>query len=102
MKPQDAVEEDVSLRFFWLDYTDVNGSLCLFGKVKHKTTGQYLSAFVKVDNILRKLYFLPRQHKHRNGRETDEQVDMNDVYEEIDALMSKMMVTTRKCKPSTR
>lgn len=102
MKASDAVEEDGTLRFYWLDYTDINGSLCLFGKVKHKTTGQYQSAFVKVDNILRKLYFLPRTHKFRNGRQTEDEVDMEDVYEEVDSLMSKMKVTTRKVKPCTR
>jgi DNA polymerase alpha subunit A len=102
MKPSDAVDEDGSLRFYWLDYTDVNGSLCLFGKVKHNKTGQYLSAFVKVDNIMRKLYFLPRAHKVRNGRQTDDEVGMEDVYEEVDALMSRQKVTTRKVKPCTR
>ncbi|RMD41830.1 hypothetical protein DV735_g3270, partial [Chaetothyriales sp. CBS 134920] len=102
MDPRDAIEENGSLRFFWLDYTEVNGSLCLFGKVKHKSTGQYRSAFVKVDNILRKLYFLPRAHKVRNGSETDEQVDMNDVLDEVDALMSKMKVSMRKAKPCRR
>lgn len=59
----DALEEDGSLRMFWTDYTEVNGSLCLFGKVKDKKSGAYVSAFVKVDNILRKLYFLPRTYK---------------------------------------
>jgi len=102
MKAQDAVEADGSLRMFWLDYTEINGSLCLFGKVKHKGTGQYLSAFVKIDNILRKLYFLPRRYKHCGGRETSEEVDMNAVYEEVDALMSKMKVDTRKVKPCVR
>jgi DNA polymerase alpha subunit A len=102
MKPQDAIEEDGSLRFFWLDYTEVNGNLCLFGKVKHKGTGQYMSAFVKVDNILRTVYFLPRQHKFRNGNETTEEVDMSDVYEEVDNMMSKMKVATRRVKPTTR
>lgn len=66
-KPEDALEEDGSLRMFWLDYTEVNGSLCLFGKVKNKKTGSYVSAFVKVDNILRKLYFLPREHRQRKS-----------------------------------
>ncbi|KAJ9620331.1 DNA-directed DNA polymerase alpha catalytic subunit pol1 [Knufia peltigerae] len=102
MKPQDAVEQDGSLRFFWLDYTEINGNLCLFGKVKHKSTGQYLSAFVKIDNVLRKLFFLPRKYKHSNGRETSEEVEMDDVYGEVDSLMSKMKVTTRKVKPCTR
>ena len=60
---EDATEADGSLRFFWTDYTEVNGSLCLFGKVKNKNSGAYVSAFVKVDNILRKLYFLPRTYR---------------------------------------
>jgi DNA polymerase alpha subunit A len=102
MKPQDAIEEDGSLRMFWLDYTEVNGSLCLFGKVKHKGTGQYLSAFVKVDNILRTVYFLPREKRFQNSRDTDEEVEMDDVYGEVDGIMSKMKVTTRKVKPTTR
>ena len=63
LKIEDATEDDGSVRMFWTDYTEVNGSLCLFGKVKDKTTGQYVSAFVKVDNILRKLYFLPREYR---------------------------------------
>ena len=60
---EDTTESDGSLHFFWTDYTEVNGSLCLFGKVKNKNSGAYVSAFVKVDNILRKLYFLPRIHR---------------------------------------
>ena len=64
LRMQDAIEDDGSLRFFWTDYTEVNGSLCLFGKVKDRSLGGlYVSAFVKVDNILRKLFFLPRVYK---------------------------------------
>lgn len=62
---QNVIEKDGSIRMFWTDYTEVNGSLCLFGKVKDKSTGAYVSAFVKVDNILRKLFFLPRVYKQR-------------------------------------
>ena len=102
MKPQDAIEEDGNLKMFWLDYTEINGSLCLFGKVKHKGTGQYLSAFVKIDNILRTLFFLPRQLKRKNGKETEDEVGMMDVYDEVDTLMSKMKVETRKVKPCNR
>lgn len=63
LKIEDTVEEDGSIRMFWTDYTEVNGSLCLFGKVKDRNSGAYVSAFVKVDNILRKLYFLPRTYR---------------------------------------
>lgn len=64
LKLEDAVEDDGSVRMFWTDYTEVNGSLCLFGKVKDKNSGAFVSAFVKIDNILRKLYFLPRPYRH--------------------------------------
>lgn len=102
LRAQDVVEEDGSLRMFWLDYTEVNGSLCLFGKVKNKQNGSYASAFVKVDNILRKLYFLPREHRYKHGRQTDDEVDMQDVYQEVDEMMTKMRVGMHKIKPCTR
>ncbi|KKZ63758.1 DNA polymerase alpha subunit A [[Emmonsia] crescens] len=99
---QDAVEEDGSLLFFWLDYVEINGSLCLFGKVKNKKTGDYVSAFVKVDNILRKLYFLPRKYRERHGRETEEEIDMEDVFKEVDELMSRTKAGTHKIKETKR
>ncbi|KAF1974821.1 DNA polymeras-like protein alpha catalytic subunit [Bimuria novae-zelandiae CBS 107.79] len=102
MKPEAALEEDGSLRMFWIDYTEVNGSLCLFGKVKDKNTGNFASCFVKIDNILRKLYFLPRETRLRRGQSTDEEVEMSDVYEEVDNLMSKHRVTMHKIKPCTK
>ncbi|KAK4242477.1 hypothetical protein C8A03DRAFT_11363 [Achaetomium macrosporum] len=99
---QDAIEEDGSLNMFWTDYTEVNGSLCLFGKVLNKKTGHYVSCFVKIDNILRKLYFLPRKHRVQHGVETTEQVEMMDVYNEVDAIMTKMNVNMHKIKACTR
>ncbi|KAF4213684.1 hypothetical protein CNMCM8980_009275 [Aspergillus fumigatiaffinis] len=102
LRAQDVIEEDGSLRMFWLDYTEVNGSLCLFGKVKNKHTGSHVSAFVKIDNILRKLFFLPREYRYKHGRVTDEEVDMKDVYEEVDEMMSRLKVGMHKIKPCTR
>lgn len=99
---KDALEDDGMLRFFWTDYTEVNGSLCLFGKVKDRTHGSYVSCFVKVDNILRKLYFLPREYKQKHGRETSDEVEMGDVYEEVDKLMSRFKVNMHKIKPCSR
>lgn len=63
IKVEDATEEDGTIRLFWTDYTEVNNSVCLFGKVRDKRSGRYVSACVKVENILRKLYFLPREHR---------------------------------------
>ncbi|KAF2747391.1 DNA polymeras-like protein alpha catalytic subunit [Sporormia fimetaria CBS 119925] len=102
LKPECAVEEDGSLRMFWFDYVEINGSLCLFGKVKDKTTGNYASCFVKVDNIMRKLYFLPREYRHKNGRPTDEEVSLSDVSDEVDTIMSRHRVGLHKIKPCTR
>ena len=102
LKAQDALEEDGSLRFFWIDYTEINGSLCLFGKVKDKNTGNFVSCFVKVDNILRKLYFLPREYRQKRGVDTEDEIDMKDVYNEVDNIMSKMRVGTFKIKPCSR
>ncbi|KAI1432293.1 hypothetical protein GGR50DRAFT_616126 [Xylaria sp. CBS 124048] len=102
MDYRDAIEEDGSLNMFWTDYTEVNGSLCLFGKVHNKKTGAYTSCFVKVDNILRKLFFLPRQYRRRDGHDTSEGVEMMDVYSEVDEIMSKMAVGVHKIKACNR
>ncbi|KAI0190295.1 hypothetical protein F4808DRAFT_444817 [Astrocystis sublimbata] len=102
MDYKDAIEDDGSLNMFWTDYTEVNGSLCLFGKVQNKKTGTYASCFVKVDNILRNLYFLPRQHRQRGGQDTSEEVGMQDVYSEVDEIMTKMNVDMYKIKGCNR
>ena len=98
----DATEPDGSLNFFWLDYTELNGSLLLFGKVKNKRTGSFVSCFVKIDNILRKLYFLPRQYRLQHGQSTSEEVEMGSVYQEVDTMMSKLKVQMHKMKPCVR
>jgi len=99
---KDAVEEDGSLNMFWTDYTESNGSLLLFGKILNKKTKTYVSCFVKVDNILRKLYFLPRQSSGQNGEDSSDEVDMMDIYNEVDTIMTKMHVERHKIKPCTR
>ncbi len=99
---EDVVEDDGSFNMFWTDYTEIQGSLCLFGKVKNKKTGDFVSCFLKIDNILRKLYFLPREHRFKHGRETTEEVGMEDVYKEVDELMTRQRVDMHKIKPCTR
>ncbi|KAF4550833.1 DNA polymerase family B-like protein 1 [Elsinoe fawcettii] len=99
---KDAVEEDGSLHMFWTDYTEINGSLCLFGKVKDKSTNTWASSFVKIDNIMRKLYFLPREFRRKGGADTTEEVDMGDVYSEVDSIMTRQKVGMHKIKPCSR
>lgn len=102
LAPKDILEDDGSLRFFWLDYTEVNGSLCLFGKVKNRSNGSSVSCFVKVDNILRKLFFLPRPYRHQRGTETQERVKIDDVCSEVGGIMSNFGVSSHKMKPCSR
>jgi DNA polymerase alpha subunit A len=97
-----AQEDDESLRFFWFDYVDINGSLCLFGKVKDKSSGGFVSCFLKIDNIHRKLYFLPRKYRVSHGVVSTEDINMSDVYNEVDGLMTKFHVGAYKIKPCTR
>ncbi|KAH0557083.1 hypothetical protein GP486_005129, partial [Trichoglossum hirsutum] len=77
LRPQEALEDDGSLRVFWIDYAEVNGSLCLFGKVKNRTSGGH-------------------------GRDTSEEVEMSDVYQEVDSIMTRLRVDMHKIKPCTR
>lgn len=58
-----AMEDDGSIKMFWMDYTEVNGNLILFGKVQDKKSGKFVSAFLKVDGIMRNLFFLPREKR---------------------------------------
>jgi DNA polymerase alpha subunit A len=102
MDHKDALEDDGSLNFFWIDYTEVNGNLCLFGKIKNKKTGKHVSCFVKVDGIMRKLFFLPRKTRRQQSRDTEEPVDIDDVTEEVDSLLSKMRISNSRMKPCTR
>lgn len=102
LKPEHALEEDGSLRMFWTDYTEINGSLILFGKVKDRKSGSFVSAFIKIDKIMRKLLFLPREFRQMHGRATDEEVGMSHVYDEVSEIMSKMRVSEHKIKPCSR
>ncbi|KAL9129193.1 MAG: hypothetical protein Q9217_002297 [Psora testacea] len=99
---EDAIEQDGSLHIFWTDYTEVNGSLCLFGKVRDKKSGAYVSSFIKIDNILRKVYFLPRTYRQKNGQDTSIDVEMGDVYQEADEIMTRLRVGMHKIKPCSR
>jgi DNA polymerase alpha subunit A len=56
-----ALEEDGSIRFYWLDVTENQGVLTFIGKVLDKETKKYVSASVTVEGIDRNLFVLPRQ-----------------------------------------
>lgn len=58
-----ALEEDGSLRFFWIDYLEQDGRVYFIGKLKDKTTGVWISCCVTVDNLQRNLFLLPRERQ---------------------------------------
>jgi len=98
----DAVEQDGSIRMFWTDYTEAAGNLILFGKVKDNRTGKYVSAFLKVEGVMRNLFFLPREHRRRKRVDTDEEVKLEDVFQEVSDLMEKNGIPGFKLKPTSR
>ncbi|QSL66381.1 hypothetical protein MERGE_000760 [Pneumocystis wakefieldiae] len=98
---RDFIEEDNSLKMYWLDYTEFNNSLCLFGKTYNKKTKNYVSCFIQIHGIMRNLYFLPRDFKLEN-KESKQEVSMSDVYEEVSNLLARFKINEFKSKSATR
>lgn len=59
-KQDNVLEEDGSLRIFWLDHMEQDGAIHLVGKVLDRQTGKYVSACVTVNGIQRNLFVKPR------------------------------------------
>lgn len=62
-----ALEEDGSLRFFWLDYLELDGKLYFVGKVLDRGADgkkrNWVSCCVTVDGIERNLFVRPREFR---------------------------------------
>lgn len=71
----DALEEDGSLRFFWIDYMEHEGKIYFIGKVKDKKTGAWASCCITVENLQRNLFVLPRERRMEEVvvRESDDE-----------------------------
>ena len=59
-KSENVLEEDGSLRIFWLDHLEQDGAIHLVGKVLDRQTGKYVSTCVTVNGIKRNLFVKPR------------------------------------------
>ncbi|SCU86167.1 LAMI_0D00716g1_1 [Lachancea mirantina] len=80
-----------SFKFYWLDYTEVDNTLLLFGKIK-TIAGKMISAMLQVSGICKELYFLPRENKKAS-----------DVHDEIIPLiMDKYGLESVRAKPEVR
>ncbi|CDK24331.1 unnamed protein product [Kuraishia capsulata CBS 1993] len=90
----DAFGDGSSLKMFWLDYAEVDGSLLLFGKAE-TSSGELASCMVQVNGMYRELYFLPRKFRRVSdddeGSDEEETEDVpvtpQDVADEITPLL---------------
>lgn len=86
-----ALEPDGSLRFFWIDYLELDGKIYFIGKLKDKASGAWVSCCVTVENLQRNLFVLPREKKVEEDEdgdiyETDDLVKPEDVYADFDRV----------------
>lgn len=105
----EKVDEDIirdssdSFKMFWLDYSESDCSLLLFGKIMTKEGG-LISGVVKVEGLCRELYILPRDHPLVDGEEDqNETVTPADVLEEINpVLLSNYKLDSIRAKPERK
>jgi DNA polymerase alpha subunit A len=79
-----ALEEDGSLRMFWLDYLELDGKVYLVGKILDKAIDQYVSACVTIENLDRNLFVLPRPRRVEDDYETDIEPSQRDVQQDFE------------------
>ncbi|TFK68725.1 hypothetical protein BDN72DRAFT_948057 [Pluteus cervinus] len=98
-----ALEPDGSLRFFWLDYLELDGKIYFTGKLRDKKTGVWVSCCVTVEGIQRNLFVLPRTRRVELGEDgslidTDEIPQLTDVYDDFDAIRKELGIKSWKGK----
>ncbi|EJD07472.1 uncharacterized protein FOMMEDRAFT_137775 [Fomitiporia mediterranea MF3/22] len=93
-----ALEDDGSLRFFWIDYLEQDGNVHFIGKLKDKKTKLWVSCCLTVENLERNLFVLSRPKKLEDGHETDIVPDNLDVAKDFDALRKKAGINKFKSK----
>lgn len=99
-----VLEEDGSLRFFWLDYLEHDGRVYFIGKTLDKISKTWLSCCVTVENLQRNLFVLPRERRMEEDEETGELVETDivpslpDVYNDFDRVRKKLGIKSFKGK----
>ncbi|WVR04263.1 hypothetical protein IAU60_001263 [Kwoniella sp. DSM 27419] len=88
-KAENVLENDGSLRLFWLDHLEQDGTVLLIGKVLDKQTNKYVSCCLSIHGIERNLYVKPRAKRVVREQETDEEVSKTDVFSEFDNVRRK-------------
>ena len=81
-----ALEEDGPLRFFWLNYLEIDGKLYFVGKLKNKVMGKWISCCVTIEGIQQNLFVLQRKKQ----AEEDDEGALHDT----ECLANLMSMTT--------
>ncbi|XP_037088762.1 DNA polymerase alpha catalytic subunit-like [Pollicipes pollicipes] len=95
------------LRFFWLDaYCDnaATGSVVyLFGRVWVESAGGYVSCCVRVSNVPRRVFLLPRARRlNPKTRVEGDEITMKDVYDEFNSrVANRFKIAEFRSKVST-
>ena len=63
VRAENVLEDDSSLRIFWLDYMEQDGIVHFVGKVFDRQSGKFVSACVSVNGIQRNLFVKPRTNR---------------------------------------
>ena len=103
VKDTSVLEPDGSLRFFWLDYLELDGKIHFTGKLHDKVTGAWLSCCVTVEGLKRNLFALPRekiaeQDEDGNLVDTDVVPSLEDVYNDFDMIRKQLNIKSWKAK----
>lgn len=101
----DIFESNGHLNMWWYDAYErkEKGYVYVFGKVLNKATKKYISCCVTVKNIERNLFVLPRKYElDDKGVETETEVEMAEVYNEISELCSKYRISKFASKQVSR
>ncbi|EIW58350.1 DNA-directed DNA polymerase alpha catalytic subunit POL1 [Trametes versicolor FP-101664 SS1] len=99
-----VLEEDGSLRFYWLDYLEHDGKLYFIGKTQDKKTKTWVSISVTVENLQRNLFVLPRERRMEEDEdtgemyETDQVPELPEIYSDFDRLRRKAGIKAFKGK----
>lgn len=98
-----VLEDDGSLRFYWLDYLEHDGKLYFIGKTQDKKTKAWVSICVTVENMERNLFVLPRERRMEEDEfgemcETDVVPELSDIYSDFDRLRKKAGIKSFKAK----
>ncbi|RUS21275.1 DNA polymerase family B-domain-containing protein [Endogone sp. FLAS-F59071] len=98
-----VLEEDGSLRIWWLDAYERQGVVYMFGKVFDRVTKAYVSCCVTINGIERNLFVLPRAKKmEKDNIGLDQEVTMKDVYNEFDAVCTRHRISKWGAKEVVR